>query len=50
VIETAWYFVYALAGRSIATLLEKPSPRRIFNRVTGGAFIVFGLAMAGARA
>lgn len=50
VIETAWYFVYALTGRSIAGMLERPSPRRMFNRITGGAFVVFGLAMAGARA
>ncbi len=49
VIEISWFFVYALAGRRIAGWLEQPAPRRLFNRVTGGAFVVFGLAMAGAR-
>jgi len=49
VIEISWFFVYALAGRRIAVWLERPAPRRVFNRVTGGAFVVFGLAMAGAR-
>lgn len=49
VIEISWFFVYALAGRRIAVWLEQPAPRRLFNRVTGGAFVVFGLAMAGAR-
>lgn len=49
VIENSWFFVYALAGRRIAVCLERPAPRRLFNRVTGGAFVVFGLAMAGAR-
>lgn len=50
VIEISWFFVYAMAGRRIAVWLERPAPRRVFNRVTGGAFVVFGLAMAGARA
>ena len=49
VIEISWFFVYALAGRRIAVWLEQPAPRRAFNRVTGGAFVVFGLAMAAAR-
>lgn len=49
VIEIGWYFVYALGGRSIAQFLDRPTPRKLFNRVTGGAFVAFGLAMAGAR-
>ena len=49
VIEISWYFAYALGGRSIAAFLERPAPRKAFNRLTGGLFIVFGLAMAGAR-
>ena len=50
VIEISWYFVYAIGGRSIAGFLERPSPRRLFNRLTGAIFVAFGLAMAGARA
>lgn len=49
VIEISWYFVYALGGRSVAGMLERPAPRRVFNRVTGAIFVVFGLAMAGSR-
>lgn len=50
VIEFAWYFAYALGGRSLARWLQRPSRRRLFNRVTGGVFMAFGLAMVGARA
>ena len=49
VIEISWYFVYALGGRSVAGMLERPAPRRAFNRVTGAIFVAFGLAMAGSR-
>ncbi|WP_295524788.1 LysE family translocator [Novosphingobium sp. Chol11] len=49
VIETAWYFVYALGGHSMAAFLRRPAPRRAFNRFTGGLFVAFGLAMAGSR-
>ncbi len=49
-IETAWYFVYALGGQSMAAFLRRPGPRKAFNRVTGGLFVAFGLAMAGSRA
>jgi threonine/homoserine/homoserine lactone efflux protein len=50
VIETAWYFVYALSGQSMAAFLSRPAPRKVFNRLTGGLFVAFGLAMAGSRA
>ena len=50
VIEISWYFVYALGGRSIARFLEREGPRKMFNRLTGGVFVAFGLAMAGTRA
>jgi threonine/homoserine/homoserine lactone efflux protein len=50
VIETAWYFVYALGGQSMAAFLRRPAPRKAFNRFTGGLFVAFGLAMAGSRA
>ena len=50
VIEFAWYFTYALGGRGLASWLRLPARRRLFNRVTGGVFVVFGLVMAGSRA
>ncbi len=50
VIETAWYFVYALGGQTMAAFLSRPAPRKVFNRLTGGLFVAFGLAMAGSRA
>ncbi|MDF8333880.1 LysE family translocator [Novosphingobium cyanobacteriorum] len=50
VIEISWYFVYAVGGRSIAGFLERPAPRKAFNRLTGAIFVAFGLAMAGSRA
>lgn len=46
VIEVAWYFVYALSGRQLATHLRRPAVMRWFNRVTGGVFVGFALAMA----
>ncbi|WP_428334064.1 LysE family translocator [Novosphingobium sp.] len=49
-IEFSWYFVYALGGRGLALWLRRPGRRRLFNRVTGGVFVAFGLAIAGARA
>ncbi|WP_028641322.1 LysE family translocator [Novosphingobium acidiphilum] len=50
VIEFGWYFTYALGGRGLAGWLRSPARRRLFNRVTGGVFVVFGLAIAGSRA
>lgn len=50
VIETAWYFVYALGGRSLATYLTRPAAQRAFNRLTGGLFMAFGAALLGSRA
>ena len=49
-IEFSWYFVYALGGRGLAVWLRRPARRRLFNRVTGGVFVAFGLAIAGTRA
>lgn len=46
VIETLWYFIYALGGASMARQLQKPHILRWFNRVTGGAFIGFAGLMA----
>ncbi len=50
VIEIGWYFTYAFGGRSMAGLLERPASRKMFNRLTGALFVIFGLAMAGSRA
>lgn len=49
VIEVSWYFVYAVSGKSLATYLERASVLRVFNRVTGGAFIGFAAMMATVR-
>ncbi len=42
VIETLWYFTYALGGRGLARWLRRPAAQRAFNRVTGTVFIGFG--------
>jgi homoserine/homoserine lactone efflux protein len=42
VIETFWYFSYALGGRGLSAWLQKPSAQRLFNRLTGAVFIAFG--------
>lgn len=42
VIETLWYFTYALGGRGLASWLRRPSAQRAFNRLTGTVFIGFG--------
>lgn len=46
VIEVAWYFVYAVSGKSLAVYLSRVSVMRAFNRVTGGVFIGFAALMA----
>ena len=42
VIETCWYFTYALGGRGMARWLERPAAQRAFNRLTGAVFMGFG--------
>ena len=49
VVEVGWYMVYALGGQGLSRYLQRVSVRRIFNRVTGGAFVGFALLMAGVR-
>lgn len=49
VIEVSWYFVYAVSGKRLAVYLERASVLRVFNRVTGGAFIGFAAMMATVR-
>ncbi len=49
-IECLWYAVYALGGASLARHLTRPSLRRTFDRVTGGIFMGFGIALLASRA
>jgi len=49
VIEVSWYFVYALSGNRLATYLRRASVLKVFNRVTGGAFVGFAAMMATVR-
>lgn len=46
VIEGGWYLAYATGGKRIALYLRQASMLRLFNRVTGGAFVGFGALMA----
>ena len=46
VIEVSWYFIYAVSGKRLAVYLERASVLKVFNRVTGGAFIGFAAMMA----
>ncbi len=46
VIEVSWYFVYAASGKGLAMYLARASVLKLFNRVTGGAFIGFAAMMA----
>lgn len=49
VIEVSWYFVYALSGKRMAVYLERASVLKVFNRVTGAAFVGFAAMMATVR-
>lgn len=44
-VECLWYAIYAIGGRTLSRYLVRPDLRRIFDRVTGGIFIAFGLAL-----
>lgn len=43
--ELFWYVVYGLGGHSLSHYLSRPAIKRAFNRLTGGLFIGFGLAL-----
>jgi threonine/homoserine/homoserine lactone efflux protein len=47
--KVRWYLVYAMGGQSLSRYLQRVSVRKLFNRVTGGAFVGFALLMAGVR-
>jgi threonine/homoserine/homoserine lactone efflux protein len=46
--EVFWYAVYGVSGRTISSKLREPRWNALFNRLTGGLFVGFGLAMLGA--
>lgn len=45
VIETSWYLTYAMGGRSLVRYLRRAEWQRLFNRATGGLFILFGVSL-----
>ena len=45
VIEAGWYLVYGLGGNALARHLRRARLRRMFNRLTGGLFVAFGIAL-----
>lgn len=49
VIEVGWYVVYAGSGQRLAAYLRRATVLKMFNRLTGGAFIGFAALMAAAR-
>ena len=49
VIEMSWYLVYGLGGHALARYLRRAELKRAFNRLTGGLFVGFGVALLGLR-
>ncbi|RZM11257.1 MAG: LysE family translocator, partial [Sphingomonas sp.] len=49
VVESLWYAVYAMSGRTLARHLTRPALRRAFDSATGAVFVGFGLALLGTR-
>ena len=47
IIEASWYMTYGLGGHTLSRYLQRVSVRRLFNRVTGGAFVGFAALMVG---
>jgi len=45
VIEMGWYLVYGLSGHALARYLRDAGLKRAFNRLTGGLFVGFGIAL-----
>jgi threonine/homoserine/homoserine lactone efflux protein len=44
-VDSLFYFIYALGGRSIAGRLRSPAWRRALDRITGGLFMGFGASL-----
>jgi threonine/homoserine/homoserine lactone efflux protein len=49
-VDSLFYFIYALGGRSIAGRLRRASRRRALDRITGGLFMGFGASLLAWRA
>ncbi len=49
-VEVSWYITYALGGRSLSRYLHKARAQRLFNKISGGLFTVFGLMLLKFRA
>ncbi len=49
VVETSWYLVYAACGKHLSHHLRKPQVMRMFNRITGAAFVGFAVVMVVAK-
>ncbi|MBB3882352.1 LysE family translocator [Acetobacter oeni] len=43
--EMFWYGIYAFGGRSLSRFLVRPEMKRLFNRMTGGIFVGFGVLL-----
>ncbi len=50
VIEVSCYCAYAAGGRRLAVYLSNAGRRRLFNRLTGGLFVGFGIGLFAYRA
>ncbi|KDE20696.1 amino acid transporter [Acetobacter aceti 1023] len=49
-LETLWYAIYAVGGYTLAQQLQRPSVRRVFNRITACVFVGFGAVLLRGRA
>ena len=45
VVEISWYMIYAMGGRTLGTLMQKPKIQQWFNRFTGSLFAFFGVML-----
>ena len=45
VIEMSWYFTYASGGHGLARYMRRSEWQRMFNRATGGLFMLFGVSL-----
>ncbi|ABC20853.1 LysE family translocator [Rhodospirillum rubrum] len=44
-VELFWYAIYGMGGQKLAGYLIRPALKRAFNRLTGGIFMGFGVAL-----
>jgi len=45
VIETSWYMTYPTGGRTLARYMRRAELQRLFNRVSGCLFMLFGVSL-----